>query len=278
MLSNEQVEEYVKNGYVLGNHVLDDADVEELRDELMRVIADRDRTDVTQPVLCRNISGDESLEVWQIVNIWQASDAYKRLLSNGKLVAQLGQLAAADGDDEVRVFHDQIQYKPAQKGGANWWHQDSIYWPILQPKDSEFTAWIALDDVDDDNGCMSMVPGSHRFGDNIAYLHGQQKELGNKRFRELPRTFEGRQIEVHACPVRKGQVHFHHALTWHGSPENRSGRPRRAIALHFATDRTRFDATGEHPIKPYIFVPHGEKIEGDAFPLVWSKRAAVVAV
>lgn len=39
------------------------------------------------------------------------------------------------------------------------WHQDAPYWPIVAPM-TEVTAWVALDDADEDNGCMSMVPGS----------------------------------------------------------------------------------------------------------------------
>ena len=273
MLSELQVEAYRRDGFGRGNTVLTDDEVDELRAEIDRVIADRERQDVPQPVLCRNLSGDPGTEVWQIVNIWEASEPFRRLVTHPKLVEQTGQLAAACGAEEARVFHDQVQYKPAQTGGTNWWHQDSIYWPILQPKDSEFTAWIALDDVDEGNGCMSMVPGSYEWGDQIPYLHDLQKRLGSKRFHEIPRQFEGREIEVRPCPVRKGQVHFHHALTWHGSPANRSGRPRRAIAIHFITERTRFDSVGDHVIKPLVEVGHGEKIVGERFPLIWSAHA-----
>ena len=35
-------------------------------------------------------------------------------------------------------------------------------------------------------------------------------------------------------PVRRGEVHFHHSLTWHGSADNTSGRERRAHAIHCA--------------------------------------------
>src|SRR5207248_1136185 len=124
-----------------------------------------------------------------------------------------------------------IQYKPAAIGGVNMWHQDSPYWPILTPKDVQLTAWVALDDADAENGCMSMVPGSHRWGDRISALHAL------KDFNAMPELFEGKKLEVRLCPVEKGAVHFHHPLTWHGSQANTSGRPRRAIALHFMTER-----------------------------------------
>jgi len=66
-------------------------------------------------------------------------------------------------------------------------------------------------------------------------------------------------------------VHYHHALTWHGSAANTSNRPRRAIALHFMNEQTLFRAGGEHPMKRFVNVPDGAAISGDAFPLVWSR-------
>jgi ectoine hydroxylase-related dioxygenase (phytanoyl-CoA dioxygenase family) len=145
------------------------------------------------------------------------------------------------------------------------WHQDSPYWPILQPKDVQLTAWVALDDAFEDNGCMSMVPGSHRWGD-----HGQifGRMPG---FDALPDSFEGHEVKTQLCPVEKGRVHFHHPLTWHGSHANTSGRPRRAIALHFMTERAVFHAAGSHPMKPFVESADGETVRGAHFPLVWKK-------
>ena len=73
------------------------------------------------------------------------------------------------------------------------------------------------------------------------------------------------------CPVKKGEVHYHHALTWHGSHANTSGRPRRAIALHYMTGDTRYVASGEHPMKPFVEVGDGEVLQGETFPLVREK-------
>ncbi len=110
---------------------------------------------------------------------------------------------------------------------------------------------------------MSMVPGSHLWGNNINFLHTL------KDFRAMPACFEGRDVEVVTCPVEKGAVHFHHPLTWHGSPENRSGRPRRAIALHFMSEQAVFHSPGLHPMKPFVEAEPNEKVLGHHFPLVW---------
>ncbi len=72
------------------------------------------------------------------------------------------------------------------------------------------------------------------------------------------------------CPVKKGEVHYHHDLAWLHA--NTSGRPRRAIALHFMTGDTRYVQSGEHCMKQFVEVAHGEMMQGDHFPLVLSRN------
>ncbi len=259
MLTQAQIDQFHANGYLNGGPVLSDDEVEALRSEVMRVIDERERTEIKQPVLVRNLARTENAPVWQIVNIWMASDPFHNLISNSKITAMMAQLTHAK---ELRIWHDQIQYKPAAVGGVNMWHQDAPYWPILAPM-TEVTAWVALDDADEENGCMSMVPGTHKWGDTIEFLHTL------KNFGEMPDSYEEREVKVNLCPVKKGEVHFHHALTWHGSGPNTSGRPRRAIALHYMSQETRYVASGNHVMKTFVEVGDGEKMQGKAFPMVY---------
>ena len=89
----------------------------------------------------------------------------------------------------------------------------------------------------------------------------------------MPAYFDDHTIKVVRCPVRAGEVHFHHSLTWHGSHANTSGRPRRAIALHYMTQDTHFVASGDHIMKPYVKVADGELMAGDAFLLVYRNNS-----
>jgi phytanoyl-CoA hydroxylase len=260
VLTAEQIEQYRRSGFVNGGPLLDDATVDALRAEMVRVIDDRDNPAAAQPVMLRSIGPDDAHPLWQIINVWEASPAYKALTHRPELLAMAAQLSYAK---ELRVWHDQILYKPKEAGGKLHWHQDAPLWDLLQPKDAQVTAWIALDDAEADNGCMYMVPGSHRWGDKLQALN-ELREKG-----EFPDTFEGHDLHIIMCPVRKGQVHFHHGLTWHGSGTNHSSRPRRAVAIHFMTERTTYDARGTHPMKPFVTVPEGAMLQGESFPQVW---------
>lgn len=273
MLTPEQVEKFHLNGFVKGSRVLTDSEIETLQKETLRVIDDRETVLAApvgqKPVLLHNMARAGG-QLWQIVDIWMASKPFKTLACSQIVAEEVQQLTGAK---ELRLFHDQIQYKPAAAGGisgaANMWHQDSPYWPVLQPKTTEMSAWVALDDVDEENGCMWMIPGSHKWGDAIKDIHEHLMDATD--FFDLPAEYQGHPLKPVACPVKRGEVHYHHALTWHGSNTNLSGRPRRAIALHYMNENTVFDASGDHPMKPFIGVPDGAQVRGDAFLQVWPR-------
>jgi hypothetical protein len=261
MLAQTQLNQFAKDGFLLGPQLLSPDEVAVLQDETLRVIADRDDPTKPQPIMCHNMTGDPNRTVWQIVDIFRASAPFLALVNHPVVAEEIAQLS---GGKSIRLWHDQIQYKPAAVGGANHWHQDAPYWPPLTPKDQQVTAWVALDDADEENGCMRMVPGSHLWGIHIRWLEA----LGG--FDAMPPEFGGQSIEVRSCPVRKGQVHYHHSLTWHGSGPNVSGHPRRAIALHYMTGRTRYaSGEGDHPMTPFIESPVGAPVAGELFPEVW---------
>jgi ectoine hydroxylase-related dioxygenase (phytanoyl-CoA dioxygenase family) len=232
-----------------------------LRDEIERVIRDRDNPSTKQPILLHNMTGKADAMIWQIVNIWEASEPFQKLMQSPAITTPVAQLSDTE---HLRIWHDQIQYKPAGAGGQNDWHQDIPYWPSLR-SDNMVTAWVALDDVDDENGCMSMVPGSQRWGDQINFLH----TLKGKAFDDMPPEFHGYPIRIQRAPVPAGHVHFHHGLTWHGSHANRSNRPRRAIAFHYLTDKTRYNANSKHVMARFIESADGEEVRGEYFPVVW---------
>ena len=131
MLNDQQIALFQRNGFINGGPVLDDETVDVLRTEVLRVIDERERSDIPQPVLCRNLNQDDSSPIWQIVNIFEASPAFKELISGTKIAKMAAQLTGAN---ELRIWHDQIQYKPQAQGGRLHWHQDSPAWPTLQPK------------------------------------------------------------------------------------------------------------------------------------------------
>src|SRR5690606_23455605 len=110
MLTAEQIRTFKTRGYVKGPKILSDEQTDVLREEVLRVIADRDKKDQPQPVLCHNMSGNADAPVWQVVNIWMASEPFKQRGTSDVVASLVAELIDAK---ELRIWHDQIQYKPA---------------------------------------------------------------------------------------------------------------------------------------------------------------------
>jgi hypothetical protein len=80
--------------------------------------------------------------------------------------------AALTGARTLQPWSDTLQYKPATLGGPVKWHQDGFYHAGIDGADRSIGAWIALDDADENSGCMWMVPGSYKWGLREPYLYG----------------------------------------------------------------------------------------------------------
>ena len=281
MITKQQLDQFARDGFLNAGSLVSLADVTELTAELDRILAigpDGFAPGDPRPVLFRDLSkGRKQPEspygntvgkdrnVWQIVNIWEASPAFERLLFHPAIVKAISDMT---GFKDLQVWHDQVQYKPAGHGAATGWHQDAPLWPSIEPM-TPVSAWVPLDDAEIDNGCMWMVPGSHRWGNNMEHLakHGHLRSLPE--FSTIPPVDPAQKAAARACPVKRGEVHFHHSLTWHGSPENNSARPRRAVAIHYMTSEARYTGR-EHPMRQFITIPVGGQMlhAGAHFPIV----------
>lgn len=262
MLNEVQVAEFHERGFLHIGRVMSDEAADALRERMFAVIEGRT---AAQPESVRNLLGKQDNVVIQIVNIWEADPLFQEHLYN-PLVTQA--VAEVIGTDTLRVWHDQVQYKPPVVGGPTDWHQDHPYWPIIQPADL-VSAWVALDDADEENGCMWMVPGSHHWGPHKGGTLGTNPAdfTPTPDLSLLPHDIK---IELVSVPVPKGHAALHHCLTWHGSPPNRSERGRPAIAVHYMPGYTRYEPAGRtHMVERHIEVAPGEVLQGKHFPTVY---------
>ncbi len=114
------------------------------------------------------------------------------------------------------------------------WHQDGTYWGLDSTR--VVTAWVALTDSTRDNGCMRVVPGSHR---QPILPHRDTYAADN-------RLSRGQEIEVEVAEqdavdvvLRAGEMSLHHVNIIHGSNSNPSDGSRIGFAPRFMTPETR---------------------------------------
>jgi ectoine hydroxylase-related dioxygenase (phytanoyl-CoA dioxygenase family) len=149
----------------------------------------------------------------------------------------LAPVEAVLGPDVMLLASNFFCKYPADERGERFvaWHQDVTYWGLEPPK--AITAWIAIDDADVENGCMSVIPGSHRAG---LVAHGKSDRAGNLLSvnQEVPDDLVDAARAV-SMPLRAGQMSLHDGMLLHGSHPNRSSRRRCGLAVRFTTPDVR---------------------------------------
>lgn len=253
----QMAQTFNKKGFVLGGKLLSDTSVDLLNEKIEKYLAAQ-LTENAEDISV--MGGDSDSVILQMCNVWYGVDEIAEILRSSAFDAILKGLF---GNDTYRLYHDQLQFKPARIGGVNCWHQDVEFWPFREPY-TEVTAWLALDDVSENNGCMRMVPGSHQWGKATDYLRGLAQYLPLEKF------YEGNQIDVECCVVPKGHLHFHDNLTWHGSGPNFSDKPRRALAFHLVKGRFFHEPKYGYKLKLGLH----EEIEADRFPVIGTPFAS----
>ncbi|MEM8710613.1 MAG: phytanoyl-CoA dioxygenase family protein, partial [Planctomycetota bacterium] len=183
----------------------------------------------------RNESADPARELFHALGAWRASPVFHDLLRNPAFLLPAYQLLGSG----VRFFHDQLFSKPSERGGVVAWHQDFAYWTWTTPM-AHLTCWMGLDDVSVENGCVTYVPGSHRWGllDRPSLAGDASSEMGAIRSSLTPEQaalFE-RRVPVE---MRAGRASFHHPLLVHGSEDVlRGGVPLDEPPLHLLVEGT----------------------------------------
>lgn len=150
--------------------------------------------------------------------------------------------AALLGVDGIRLWHDQLLYKPPAAGVpgddqvAVGWHTDAGYWKSC--RGPMITAWVPFTDMPEELGPVAMLDGSHRWptgqiNDGDFFTNDLAGQLA---------SFDsgGAPVEVVPMVMTAGQVSFHDWRTIHGSQPNRADRPRRSMAIHLQASTNRW--------------------------------------
>lgn len=261
-LTDEQIAFYRTNGYLAGPRVLDDAQIARLRQRIADIL--ERRVPFPDHLLGETVEKSQAkgqLPSFKLVNIFRHDAVFAEVLHHPDIASLAGSLMTGP----VRVWEDQMIYKPPYDEKAVLaWHQDYPYWNQVGPAELG-TCWIALDDATIENGCMQVIPGSHRW--NLQYTREDVDARDPDWLLKHPGIPKDADLTPHPCVVKAGHCHFHHCQTVHGSRGNRTGNPRRSYILHLMPGDTRRIGDAWNQRQGNVeSVPMGAIVRGAEYP------------
>ena len=261
-ISDAQLRFFKTQGYLPDIKVLSDFQADKLLEELTDLSTPQSPGNELFHEYHSNESTDPNKILFHALGAWRIKPSFHDILwAPGFLIPASQLLGGA-----VRFWHDQLFCKPARHGGVVAWHQDYSYWTRTQPM-QHLTCWIALDDANEENGCLHYIPQSHEW--DLLPITGLAGDMES--IKSVLKPWQYDKFTPTPVPLKKGHATFHHPLTIHGSFENRSAFPRRAVVLNVFLDGT-FSSSDEPLLKGVPPVPKGQSLSGQFFPLLFDGK------
>jgi ectoine hydroxylase-related dioxygenase (phytanoyl-CoA dioxygenase family) len=227
-LTEAQSRFWHENGYLVLPEVLSPAEVATLRRGCealeARAMAPGEGGDRYQFKVFE--SGARSVQ--QIAEPHELGGEWLALARHPKLLDRVEDLLGPN----LQLYYSMMMMKPPREGFAAPWHQDFAF--FAHGRADLLACMVAIDDATPENGCLRVVPGSHRMGLLNHFKEGQFTGI----FQGDTAAFDA--PGGHAMlPVGAGGVIFWHVLTLHSSHPNRSEQPRRAVVLEYKNPAAR---------------------------------------
>lgn len=220
MLTQQQIEAYHRDGYVAVESVVSPDDIAELR-RVTDEFVEKSRS-VTEHTDVFDLEPGHTAETPRLRRLKSPSKQhpiYDRLLRYDAILDIVEQLIG----NGVRTNGEKLNLKSPEFGSPVEWHQDWAFYP--NTNDDLLAVGVALDDMTLENGCLMVIPGSHR---GKVYSHHQRG------------AFIGAVTEKDFDPsgavpvvVKAGGITIHHCRMLHGSAPNVSDKPRRLLLYQY---------------------------------------------
>lgn len=233
MITEQDVQDYQRDGYVVVRQLFTPEEVARYREHFMAL-----RGQGSYPgdlVGVDPASDDPLIRFPRMIHMHRWDESSRKWLLDRRLNACMTALL---GREPIAV-QTMLYFKPGGARGQAL-HQDQ-YFLRVQPGTC-MAAWMALDRCDEANGCMQIVPGSHKWP-----LLCTEKADTTASFTDITVPLPAG-TEVRPVIMEAGDVLFFNGSVVHGSfPNTTTGRFRRALIGHYIEGDTRQVARFYHP-------------------------------
>lgn len=223
-LTSAQIAFFHENGYLSLPSLTTDAELALMREAYDRIFAEHaGRAEGNQFDLAGIDEEGQEAALPQILDPAKYAPELKDTLARTNSLAIARQLLG----DEAEWQFDHAIFKPARHGAPTPWHQDEAY---ADPKQvyRYLSVWMPLQDVNEANGCMQFIPGTHKLD-----VLPHQSIHNDPRIHGLEVAAEVDVSQPAICPLPAGGATLHLNNILHYTGPNHSDQPRRALIMMF---------------------------------------------
>jgi phytanoyl-CoA hydroxylase len=218
-----------RDGYVVVRGFFSPAEVESIREEIDRYI--REVVPNLPPGDVMYEQKDQPSTLKQLPHIAENDVRFKEMLHSGKTASLAQKLLGQPVIGKELEWFNKVPVHSRETPP----HQDGYYF-MIEPQEA-LTMWIALDDVDETNGCLRYVAGSHKKG---LRPHVRGEILGFSQ--GIPDYGAQDQRDEIAISAKAGDVLVHHSMTIHLAHSNSTAtRNRRSLGMIYYSTRAKQD-------------------------------------
>ncbi len=222
MLTDTQIEQYREKGYVGVEEILSEEEVGSLRRvtddfvEQSRVLSESNEVFDLEPG-----HTPEEPRLRRLKSPINAHEVYAQTIRHDKILDIVSQLIGP----AVRTNGNKLNMKSGGFGSPVEWHQDWAFYP--HTNDDLLAVGVCLDDMNEENGCLLVVPGSHK---GPIFDHHQDGCFAGA---VTESDFDDGKAEK--VELKAGGISIHHARALHGSLPNTSPNPRRLLLFQYCS-------------------------------------------
>ena len=273
-LNTAEIEQFHELGFVKSLPLLDENGIKTLQADFMKMVE----------------STPKEVDIYRVNNWHKANRWFYELTRTPAILDYVEDLLGPDffhwgGSFFIKFPHDETVVP---------WHQDAKYWP-LEPR-TTVTVWLAVFDSDTDNGCMRVIPGSHRWGDlhhnDLAEAKNWEKQdthqnssAAEKSNYVLWQKVDSKAFDEETAvdlTMQAGELSLHDDDLIHGSPGNKSDRLRAGITLRYSPTNVKcdlsvwpnFEAYPSRGVDQFQHNPVGQVPNQHGYPLIFNQNSS----
>lgn len=227
--SPAELDQFQREGFVVQRQLVSETYVSTIRNVTCRDaeahFGDIEyEADVQYPGAPTSFDDEGGRTIRRLKQAFSRDPVFSRLVKEPRLLKRLQQLL---GQKIVMplAHHNCIMTKHPNYSSDTGWHQDTRYWSFAN--DELINAWIALGDENLSNGCLQLLPGSHRWNlateQQDAKLFFREDYPPNQQYLDTAVTAE----------LSAGDVLFFHARCFHSATRNYSTETKYSAVFTF---------------------------------------------